>query len=114
MNSVTQQAIVLALKNWSFFKEQIGLVVKERAWLFEKIKEIEAVKPYPSDANFILFKVNKDGLTSAKLTKRIENRNILVKDRGHLPLLDNCIRVTVGTRKMNESFVLALKQSIEE
>jgi histidinol-phosphate/aromatic aminotransferase/cobyric acid decarboxylase-like protein len=44
----------------------------------------------------------------------MEHRNVLVKDRGHLPLLDNCIRVTVGTRDMNKSFVSALKQSMEE
>jgi histidinol-phosphate/aromatic aminotransferase/cobyric acid decarboxylase-like protein len=44
----------------------------------------------------------------------MENRKVLVKDRGHLPLLENCIRVTVGTRNMNEAFLSALKDSLEE
>jgi histidinol-phosphate aminotransferase len=74
----------------------------------------DEVKPYPSDANFILFKVTKDSLTSATVTERIENRNVLVKDRGHLPLLENCIRVTVGNRSMNKAFLSALKASLEE
>jgi histidinol-phosphate aminotransferase len=114
VNSVTQQAIVLALQNWSYFKEKIDLVVNEREWLMKNLQQIDGVKPYPSDSNFILFKVTKDKLSSAALTERMENRNVLVKDRGHLFLLDNCIRVTVGTRNMNETFVSALKASLEE
>jgi histidinol-phosphate aminotransferase len=114
VNSVTQQAIVLALQNWSYFKEKINLVVNEREWLMKNLQQIDGVSPYPSDANFILFKVTKTNLTSAVVTERMENRNVLVKDRGHLPLLENCIRVTVGTRNMNETFVSALKASLEE
>ena len=114
VNSVTQQTIVLALQNWSYFKEQIDFVVNERKWLMQNLKQIDGVKPYPSDANFILFKVIKDKLNSATLTNRMEERKVLVKDRGHSPFLNNCIRVTVGTREMNESFVSALKGSLEK
>ena len=114
VNSVTQQTIALALQTWSYFKEKINFVVNEREWLMKNLKQIDGVKPYHSEANFILFKVTKDNLTSATLTERMKNRNVLIKDRGHLPLLENCIRVTVGTRNMNESFVSALKSSLEE
>jgi histidinol-phosphate aminotransferase len=114
VNSVTQQAIVLALQKWGYFKEKINLVVNEREWLINNLIQIDGVKPNHSDANFILFKVTKNDLSSATLTERMEKRNVLVKDRGHLPLLENCIRVTVGTRDMNESFVSALKESLKE
>jgi histidinol-phosphate aminotransferase len=114
VNSVTQQAIVLALQKWSYFKKQIDSVVQEREWVMEKLKQTDGIKPYPSAANFILFKVTKSGLSSAALAERIEKRNVLVKDRGHLPMLENTIRVTVGTRDMNEKFVDALTQSMEE
>jgi histidinol-phosphate aminotransferase len=114
VNSVTQQTVALALKKWSYFERQIRLVVDEREWLMKNLKQIDGVKPYPSDANFILFKVAKDDLTSATITERMENRNVLVKDRGHLPILENCIRVTVGTRNMNKTFLSALKDSLEE
>ncbi|WNZ28685.1 MAG: histidinol-phosphate transaminase [Candidatus Bathyarchaeota archaeon] len=114
VNSVTQETIRLALQNWSYFKEKLDLVIKEREWLMKNLQQIDGVTPYPSDANFILFKVTEDKLSSETLTKRIETKNVLVKDRGHLPLLDNCIRVTVGTRDMNQKFVSALKLSLEE
>jgi histidinol-phosphate aminotransferase len=114
VNSVTQQAVALALEKWSYFEQQIKLVVNEREWLMKKLRQIDGVNPYPSDANFILFKVAKEGLTSATVAERMENRNVLVKDRGHLPLLENCIRVTVGTRNMNQAFASALTKSLEE
>ena len=114
VNSVTQQAIVLALQNWNYFKEKIDLVINEREWLMKNLLQIDGVDPYPSGANFILFKVTKDMLNSVTLTEGLRTRNVLVKDRGHLSLLKNCIRVTVGTRNMNESFVSALKASLEE
>jgi len=104
----------LALEKWSYFEKQINWVVNEREWLMNNLRQIDGVTPYPSDANFILFKVTKANLASAIVTERMENRNVLVKDRGHLPLLENCIRVTVGTRNMNETFLSALKASLEE
>ncbi|MGD2066567.1 MAG: histidinol-phosphate transaminase [Candidatus Bathyarchaeota archaeon] len=114
VNSVTQQAIAVALKKWSYFTEQIEYVVNEREWLMKNLQQIDGISPYPSDANFILFKVTKPDLASKTVTERMEARNVLVKDRGHLPLLENCIRVTVGNRDMNETFLSALKGSLEE
>jgi histidinol-phosphate aminotransferase len=114
VNSITQRTIALALEKWSYFEEQINFVVNERQWLMKYLEQIDGINPYPSAANFILFKITIDNLTSATVTERMENRKVLVKDRGHLPLLGNCIRVTVGTRNMNKVFLSALKEALEE
>jgi histidinol-phosphate aminotransferase len=114
VNIVAQRLIALVLKNWEYFKERIQFIIQEREWLENNLAKIDGIVPYPSDANFILFKVNRTNLSSSTVTKRLENRNVLVKDRGNLPLLTNCIRVTVGTRKMNEAFLSALKESLED
>jgi histidinol-phosphate aminotransferase len=112
VNTVTQQTVVLALQKWDYFKQKIKLVIDERNWILTKLREIQDIEAYHSDANFILFKVT-NSLSSKEITERLEKRNILVKDRGHLPLLENCIRVTIGTRNMNKKFVSALKESLE-
>jgi len=114
LNIVTQRLIALALKNWNYFKERIQFIIKEREWLRNNLAKIDGIIPYSSDTSFILFKVTKNNLTSSTVTKRLKNRNVLVKDRGNLPLLANCIRVTVGTRNMNETFLSALKEALEE
>jgi histidinol-phosphate aminotransferase len=110
VNIVAQRLIVSVLRNWEYFKEQTQSIIEEREWLENNLAKIDGVIPYRSDANFILFKVTKSDFSSSIVTKRLENKNVLVKDRGSLPLLTNCIRVTVGTRKMNEVFLSALKE----
>ena len=110
MNIVAQRLIVSVLRNWEYFKEQTQSIIEEREWLENNLAKIDGVIPYRSDANFILFKVTKSDFSSSIVTKKLENKNVLVKDRGTLPLLTNCIRVTVGTRKMNEVFLSALKE----
>jgi len=114
MNIVNQRLVVLALKNWNYFKEQIQYAIKEREWLGNTLDKIDGIAPYPSETNFVLFKVTKNNLTSSTVTKRLQSKNVLVKDRGVLPLLTNCIRVTVGTRSMNEAFVSSLEEALEE
>jgi histidinol-phosphate aminotransferase len=114
LNVVTQRLITLALQNWSYFEERINFIVNERKWLMKNLAQIDGVTPYPSDTNFILFKITKKNLTSTIVKQSLEDRNVLVKDRGHLPLLKNCIRVTVGTRNMNETFLSALKETLEK
>ncbi len=114
MDAVAQKMVMLALENWTYFKGQIDQVIKEREWLFEKLKEIDGVTPFPSDASFLLFKITKKGLDSSAVKEKLRKRKVLVKDRGMLPLLDNCIRVSVGTREMNEIFIQRLKEVLEE
>jgi histidinol-phosphate aminotransferase len=114
VNIFTQSLISLALQNWKYFEQRIQLVIKERNWLTEQLNGLEGVTVYPSDANFILFKVARKDLSSATVTRKLYSKNILVKDRGDLPLLANCVRVTVGTRGMNEAFVSGVREVLEE
>jgi histidinol-phosphate aminotransferase len=113
VNTITQKIVAAALQKWSYFKEQIDAVKTERDWLLGQMRQVNGVYVYPSDANFILFKVTKNSLTSENVKERLENVGVLVKDRGQLQGLQNCIRVTVGTREMNQTFLSALKQAME-
>jgi histidinol-phosphate aminotransferase len=114
VNIITQRFITLALKNWEYFKKRLKYVIKERNWLIDNLKKIEGIETYPSDANFILLKVTKKNFSSSLVTERLREKKVLVKDMGKLPLLVNCIRVTVGTNDMNKFFLTALKSVLEE
>jgi len=114
VNIITQRVVALALQNWDYFKQQINYIIREREWLRKALAKIDGVVPYPSDTNFILFRITKRGLSSSVVEERLRSKNVFVKDRGYAPLLENCIRATVGTRDMNEAFVSALKEVLEE
>ncbi|MFW6110710.1 MAG: histidinol-phosphate transaminase [Thermoproteota archaeon] len=114
VNAVTQRVIDLALKNWDYFQQRIQLIIKERKWLRDALSDIPSIIPYPSDTNFLLLRVVDHELSSSTLKERLKNEGVLVKDRGSLPLLENCIRVTVGTRNMNKTLISALNKILEK
>ena len=79
--------------------------------VYEHLEAIDGVQPYPSAANFILFRVRHAG----KIFQGLKERGVLIKDlsRAH-PLLSDCLRVTIGTPQENECFVQALQESVRQ
>ena len=104
LNSLSQKVAADALQNKKQMREDIRTIVSERKKLLKEMGRIEGVEPYPTDANFILFKVRDgDGIYSALLDKGVLVRNMK-------SAADGCLRVTVGTAKENGAFLKALKQ----
>jgi histidinol-phosphate aminotransferase len=79
--------------------------------LYDRLVGTVDVRAYPSEANFILFRVTHAG----NVFEGLRQRGILVKNlHGGHPALDNCLRVTVGTLEQNEQFITALQESIHQ
>jgi len=86
--------------------EQIKL---DRTLLVQSLSAIEGVQVYPSEANFLLFKVANATLVFAGL----KQRGVLIKNlNGGHPMLNDCLRVTVGTTEENAKFITALQESL--
>jgi len=67
------------------------------------------VQVYPSEANFLLFRV----ANAPEVFDGLKRRGVLIKNlHGGHPMLTACLRVTVGTPEENERFVLALQESL--
>jgi histidinol-phosphate aminotransferase len=64
---------------------------------------IEGTRPFPSEANFILFRVADPDRTHAELLRR----GVLV--RNVAGAVAGCLRVTVGTPQENADFLRALR-----
>jgi histidinol-phosphate aminotransferase len=104
VNSLSQAVAIEALQNKKQLRSNIASVISERKRLFNAMKKIGTVTPYPSDANFILFKVMQaDSIYSSLLEKGVLVRNLS-------EVIDGCLRVTVGTPGENDLFLKALKQ----
>ncbi|MEM4157157.1 MAG: histidinol-phosphate transaminase [Candidatus Methanomethylicaceae archaeon] len=110
VNSVAQEACKLVLKNRRVYEAFIKMVVEEREYLMAELEMINGVKAYPSCANFILVRVIDPTVPSSEVCESLRREGIEVRDRGELPLLKNCFRVTVGKREDNLKFVDALKR----
>ena len=104
LNSFSQAIAKAALTGHKEFRTAVKMIVSERERLFAEMEKIEGIKPFPSEANFILFRMeDPDHVYSALLEKGILVRNLKTAVKG-------CLRVTVGSPKENTSFIKALKE----
>jgi len=85
-------------------------ITAERARLFEALTEIGYLQPYPSQANFILCRV--EGRDAAGLKAQLAEAGILVR-YFNKPGLENCIRISVGKPEHTQALIKALS-SIED
>ncbi|MFN3740392.1 MAG: histidinol-phosphate transaminase [Thermodesulfovibrionales bacterium] len=108
VNLLTQNIALEALRKRSFFENAVKKVLSEREWLTKELKSIDQITVYPSDANFILFKVRDAG----RIHKALLKRDILIKNLSNV--IPDCLRVTVGKKAENRAFIRALKSIISE
>jgi len=108
VNSIAQEVVRLILDRWDEVRKAVELVKAERGFLLRELASIKGVRPYDSRANFVLFRV--ESMSSGELVEGLEAMGFYVRERSARPLLENCVRVTVGPRRVNELFVEALRK----
>ena len=83
-------------------------IAKEREWMIERLKEINGIEPMPSQANFIMCRVED----SRKVTLELLKRDFFIKDcYGKMGIPSrNYIRISVKSREENEQILKALKE----
>lgn len=105
----SQEVAVKTLKNASFMREQVAEILTERARVIGEIGKM-GLKVYPSDANFIIFKVPN----ASAVQKQIEADGIIIRDRSKLPRIEGCLRPAIGSRKENDAFLRSLKKCLKK
>jgi histidinol-phosphate aminotransferase len=112
INVLTQVAAEFVLDNVVVLDEQTKKIRDERADLLESMNAISGLEVFPSEANFILFRVlDKD---ANKVFESIKSSGVLIKNmRADAGLLKNCLRVTVGAPDENKDFVDALLSAMK-
>jgi histidinol-phosphate aminotransferase len=105
INEAAQQLASEALEEVEQVNEMIRILVAERDRLAAALKQHPLVQHvYPSDANFLLVKVNG----GRKVYDFLLTQGIVVRDRSTTPGCADCIRITVGTPTENELLLRAL------
>jgi histidinol-phosphate aminotransferase len=106
ISEATQQLALQALQNEQKAKEKTNVLVQQRERLLEEFKQFDFITTiYPSDANFILVKVDD----AKKLYQYLIAKTIVVRNRSSQPLCENSLRITVGTPGENDVLITALK-----
>ena len=111
INTLSQKLAELILSRYDILEKQAEIICANRSGLFEQLQDIDGVHPWRSSANFILFKSTEksaDIISTALLEQGILIKNVSAS----FPVLEDCLRVTVGTEAENEAFVVALKLAL--
>jgi histidinol-phosphate aminotransferase len=105
VNSLTQSVAELVLGHHDVLEQQAVQIKSERARLEMALAGMPGTRSYPSRANFVLARVpDATGVCSG-----LQRAGILIKNlHGMHPLLENCIRVTVGTPAENDRLLSVL------
>ena len=106
INVLTQVSAAFALRHYAMFKEQIQRIKEDREILLDQLSALKNLQIWPSQANFILFRVAH----AQTISKQLQEKGILIKCvHGRHPLLEDCLQVTIGTSRENQAFLQALK-----
>ena len=103
------ECALFAIEHSDVFEAQALDIQAQRALIFEALAKLPGVAAYPSQGNMILVRVPD----AQKVFDGMKARRVLIKNVSKMhPLLDNCVRLTVGTADENAQMLAALEASL--
>ena len=107
INVLTQVSAAFALDHLEELDRQATVIRTERQRVFSALSAMPGLKVWPSDANFILFRLPG---AATPVHEQLLGARVLVKNLdGTLP---GCLRVTIGTPEENDIFLGALESAL--
>jgi histidinol-phosphate aminotransferase len=105
VNELTQKRALLRLADIEKIQMEIDSIIIQREDLLNVLLDIKFVsKIYPTEANFILIKVDDANRRYDELIAK----GIVIRNRTTQPLCENCLRLTIGTAEENKKLMEAL------
>ena len=109
INILTQQKALELLEQKKEVENWIKLLIAEREKMAKLFHEFPfVVKVYPSDANFLLIKMND----AKGIYDYLVEKGIIVRDRSKVHLCENSLRITIGAPEENSKLLEVLNELI--
>ncbi len=111
INAAAQVAAMESLADADYLMETVKSLVHERSRLFTKLQGFDFLRPYPTQANFILCRVANG--KAQRIHQGLQQRGIFLR-YFDTPLLKDCIRVSVGKPEHTDALISAVHMIVEE
>jgi histidinol-phosphate aminotransferase len=109
LNLLTQEAVLKQVEAVEQKNKWVETLLAERSKMIANLQNLPLVKHiYPTDANFVLAKVDDANKTYNYLV----NKGIIVRNRNSVTLCQGCLRITIGTPQENQELLTALAQMV--
>ncbi|HLC62672.1 MAG TPA: histidinol-phosphate transaminase [Candidatus Nanoarchaeia archaeon] len=99
-----------ALKDSAYIKNYVKEVNTSKKIFLRELSSL-GIKYYKTEANFVLLKI---GPQAASFCEKLKEKGVLVRNRSSDPLLQGCVRITLGTIGQTKQLIKALRQIIKE
>lgn len=110
VNNLTSKMALEALDNVDKVKENVKALLEQREKVKHALSQFDFVtKIYPSDANFLLFRMA--GTHVQEIYKTMADNGVVTRYRGTELHCEGCIRVTIGTPSENQAFLESLPKT---
>jgi len=106
INSLSQKIALILLEHRNEIAPYIEKILQERERLAQQLGSLDGIVPFPSDANFILFRAEPD---AEIIFSKLLQKGILIRNLNEPGPLRNCLRVTVGKPEENDAFLDVLR-----
>ena len=113
--SVLAEAVAIKiLENKHVLDEQAARVLAERAVVQRALAGMHGLTQYPTAANFICVRIEGGAGAGTAVFESMQRQKVLVKNfSGGHPLLENCLRLTIGAPEENRAMLAALAAALE-
>ena len=114
VNFFTEAVAAQVLRNRELLRPQVEEIRAERDRLLAGLRALPGLRVFPSDANFVLFRVEAPGLEHTRVFERLlEEHGVLIRDVSKYPMLERCLRVNAGTPAENDVFLAGMRDIME-
>ena len=118
VNNIAELAGITVLGDSEYIKKTERWIKEEKEYVYKKLQSIDGIKPYKTEVNFILVKIEdnmvKKGINAAKLKEMMLERGILIRDASNFKYLDESyFRLAIKDRKNNDRVADVLKEVLK-
>ena len=103
INVLTQSALEVAMEHPGYVQQRVEENARERDRMLAALEGHPHWKAWPSQTNFFLIQTPDD----AAAVRLLEEHDVVVRGQKGLPVLGDCLRVSVGQPADNEAFLQA-------
>ena len=115
VNNIAEMAGLTVLDDTEYIEKTLKWITKEKIYMYEKLNEINGIKAYKTEINFITVKI-EDKLFSKELNVKILREkmleySILIRDASNFKFLDErFFRLAIKNRENNDRVIEVLKE----
>ena len=97
-----------------YLEASMNWIKEEKKWFYDELSKIPCIKAFKPETNFILIKILRQDIDSAKLFDKMARKGILIRDASNFMNLDSrFIRIAIKDRERNKVFLEAFRNVLD-